>query len=766
MRKLAVCALGYAGALLLARYVLPAAALPWCAAGLAAACLFALLLPKGSIARKRVLLTLLSAAVGFGWYGGYYALRVAPADALSGSVISAAARVTDFPVQGDGWASVTVRLEDAAAPRVLTAVYDYDGYLADADLRPGDQVTLELKLSSARVRSGEETDAYLSRGVLLVGYLRAAPRPAGRWALSFLYVPRAMARAVRLEAAALFPADVSAFLSGLLIGDKAALYADDALVTSLRRAGILHVAAVSGLHLSFLYGCVRLLVRSRRRAALIGIPALWLFALMAGAPPSALRAAAMLTLLIAAPFLRREADGITSLCAALLALLLVNPCAVGSAGLQLSFTAMAGIVLVSPRVYAWLSALWKAPEKGKGRLRAFVLASLSSSLGAVVFTAPVAAARFGSVSLVSPLTNLLTLWCVSLSFLGGYAAVLLGLLWTPLGAAAAFLTAWPARFVLLVCRGLSALPFAAVYTANGLVSAWLVFTYAVFLAAYLLRRGAPFRPTAPLCLSVIALCAVLTGTALRNNAEASVTALDVGQGQCLALFSRQSTVVVDCGGGGRTENPGDTAADFLESRGRTRVDALVLTHLHADHAGGAVRLLYRMEVDYLLLPEDAQDADGLLPGLLDAAARRGTRVIFVAEDREFTAGETRVRLWAPLKAGNANERGLVLLASCGDWDLLVTGDADASVEKRLAASGELPDCEALAVGHHGSASSTCAELLACIRPETALISVGYNHYGHPAPEVLARLEACGAEILRTDTDGSVTVRIGDYGEKG
>ncbi len=754
MRKLCWGTGAFAAALALAHYVIPAGWL-WIFAAFCALCaLLALCFPKGGNAQLRVLLLSLCAAVGFGWYGLYGQLFLAPAEAFAGETVTLDARVLDYPTQGEGYSSVTVRLTSEGLPRVRAQLSYYDGTLPP--LRPGDTVSASVKLTSAGLRAGEATDSWYSRGIALRGYLKAAPTVTGRAEGAWRYFPQELAHLVKSECARVFPADMQGFLKSLMTGDKTELYADDGLYVSLQRAGILHVAAVSGMHLSFLYGCIHFLCLKRRRlSAAVSIPLLWLFVLMTGVSPSAVRAAVMLTLVMMAPFLRREADGITSLCAAAAPLLVLNPCAIGSASLQLSFAAMAGIILVSPRVYRWCEGKWKAPPKGKRhRLRAFVIASAASSLGAVVFTAPLTAARFGGVAILSPLTNLLTLWAVSLCFLGGYGAVLLGTVWLPLGKAAGWLAGWAARFVALICKGISALPFAVVNTGERLGAAWLLLVYALFLIAWLRRGEKPFRPVAPACLSLIALCAVLMAGSLSARGT-TFTALDVGQGQCLAVLSQGSAVLVDCGG----ESAGDTAAAYLQSRGRGRVDALILTHLHSDHAGGVQRLMARMDVELLLLPEDVRDADGILPELLAAAERRGTRVEYVSELTTLTAGDAVFTLFPPTDAGLANERGLLALCSVGDWDCLITGDSNTTVEKRLVSDYALPDCEALVVGHHGSRYSTSAELLDAIRPETAVLSVGYNSFGHPTPEILTRLFDRGITIYRTDENGNVTIRI-------
>ena len=121
-------------------------------------------------------------------------------------------------------------------------------------------------------------------------------------------------------------------------------------------------------------------------------------------------------------------------------------------------------------------------------------------------------------------------------------------------------------------------------------------------------------------------------------------------------------------------------------------------------------------------------------------------------------GGISLTLFAPAEAGDENERGIAVLASAGGVDTLIMGDLGMAVERELVEEGKIPDVDILAVGHHGSKYSTSFELTGAAAPETAVISVGYNTYGHPTDEALARLNLAGAEIYRTDIDGSITVR--------
>ena len=125
----------------------------------------------------------------------------------------------------------------------------------------------------------------------------------------------------------------------------------------------------------------------------------------------------------------------------------------------------------------------------------------------------------------------------------------------------------------------------------------------------------------------------------------------------------------------------------------------------------------------------------------------------------YPLGEAEITVYPPLGEDSSNERGLVYLLSAGDYDLLITGDIDAEMERLLIERYDLPDIEALVVGHHGSRYSTSAELLDALRPESAFISVGSNSYGHPSDQTMERLTERGITIYRTDLQGDLRLSV-------
>lgn len=766
-RPLVWAALGLGCALLLAHYVLPYARL-LSAAAMGAVLALAALPFKRFRFRAGAMVLFAAAGVGFAWYWGYTALTVKPAEAFAGEKRSVTVRVADFPDVYDEYSRVEAISADAEVPHVRMLLYDYNGGFGE--LRPGDVVEMPLKLLSAGTFYGEESDYYLSNGIQLRGYTTGDYAVTGRWALSWLYFPKHIAKSIREQALSCFPEDVAPLMKALLTGDRTELYADDTLYSALRVSGFLHIVAVSGMHVAFLIGLIRIGTGRRRLTAFIGVPAVVVFMAMIGFKPSVVRAGVMQILLLLAPLLRREEDPATSLSAAAVLLLLVNPISVASVSLQLSFAAMAGLILVTPRLFDHLAYGDKGesrfPKGLRGRALFLLCDAFAASVGAIVFTTPLIALYFGYVPLYSVLTNLLCLWAMSDAFLCGYFVCLLGLVWPAGAKALGWLVGWLPRYAIFVVERVAKLPYAAFYTRNGLGGWWLVFVYLLFGGTYVLRGEERYRPVIPVCVSLITLCA-LTFT-MRRDLEGGLelAAIDVGQGQSVAALTGHGSVLIDCGSTGTADNAGDLAAEYLLKNGRSRVDLLLLTHFDADHINGVKRLMSRVNVKRLALPKTDLEDDAV-DAILAFCVRRGTEVYFIAENTNFIVDTLKLKVYAPLTAGGANDEGLIICGDYGSFEFLVTGDAAAAVERRLVSAYDLGDMEVLIVGHHGSRYSTCDELLDDITVETAIISVGAgNSYGHPAQEVLDRLEERGIEVYRTDLDGTVRITVrSDDGEE-
>ena len=349
---------------------------------------------------------------------------------------------------------------------------------------------------------------------------------------------------------------------------------------------------------------------------------------------------------------------------------------------------------------------------------------------------------------------------VSALYVGGYLTVGLAALLPGAGAWLGGILGWGVRYIFLIVRLLGYFPCEAVYMSNPMFALWLAAAYALFITAWLRsRKTGSFRIITPLCLSLILLWGSGIAVRLAWSDELAVTVLDVGQGESVLLTSGEKAVMVDCGGSYMTRDAGEAAVKAMRGQQRRHLDALILSHLHADHVNGAARVLSQLDVDTLYLPAQT-DEDGYLPEILRTAREAGTAVEYVTENLRLVAGEMELTVWAPMLRGEENENCLIVMAQQGDFETLITGDSLTPAEMLLSARYPLPDAEVLVVGHHGSDTSTCRELIESIQPDLAIISVGYNNYGHPSPRVIERLEGYGIRVLRTDLEGNITVKAG------
>ena len=700
--------------------------------------------------RLRLLLIFFSLAASLAYCVGYEALFAAPLAESCGQTLSFTATVADDPVATDTGAKVEVSLGFGQK-----AVYYGDENLLT--LRPGQTISGDAYWQDAgRIRDDEIT-TFTSRGVYVLLYARGELAVEEGSAGSLRWLPLSAARAVREKVRQIWSDETTAaFVCAMLTGDRSGLSVEDSAAMS--EAGLSHLFAVSGLHCTFLVALIGLLIPPGRRRlfAVVSLASLSFYMLMTGLTPSIVRSVIMLAFVLTAPLFRRESDGLTSLSAALLVILLCNPFAAASISLQLSFAATAGILLCGGRLYR---LMMKLPME-RGLLRrgwSFLAASISSSLGALVFTIPLTAYYFNIFTLLSPLSNLLVVPAAGWAFMASFLTVLLGFLWLPAAQFAGWVVWALVRYSLWVARLVMATPGHALYFSNGYLKYWLGYAYAMF-GACLLRKGKRQYVLAAALAALTLALTVWLGAAEYRFGDLGVLTLDVGQGESILLYSEDTAVLVDCGSSNSYLDAGGIAADQIATMGFERLAAIVVTHYHADHTNGLQELMARVPADTIYLPR-IEDEFGVRDQLVALAERYGTSVVYVDESVTCSVGQASLRLYPPLGEGDLNEQGLTVLCSAGDYDALITGDMAGSTEKKLVERYALPDIELLVISHHGSKYATSRELLEALTPETAVISVGDNSYGHPADEALLRLVAANCEIYRTDLQGHILLTV-------
>lgn len=743
MRKLAIFSASFALATAAYVWLLPPAP-ALVTAGfllLAGVCLLFL----RSSGAKRARLAAFGMAFGLLWSRGYEKIKLEPLRAHCGENVTITAEICDYPQTTTYGIRVKAKLDGG---RIL--LYLNDG---EQTLHLGDRVTITAEVVDVTRGSGDNNNLYYqSNDISLLGFQRGALTVQPAKHVPYFCYPKVAAAAFRRQIQSTFPDKAEGFALALLSGERSGLSYQSRNALSV--AGLSHVIAVSGMHVSLIVGVLQFLCRRRRLAAVVSMAVMLFFAAMLGFPPSVTRAVIMNSVLLIAPLVRRENDPPTSLSAALFVILLFHPWAIANISLQLSFGAIVGIFLLAPHIYQWVMRAAQGKLLNRYRLlrRLFSAAALSvaTTLGATLATLPLVAYAFGTVSLIAPISNLLLLPVVSLTFCFSFAATLLGAIIAPLGAVLGKILALPIRFLLWAVERLAQLPYAAVYTCSGYIVAWLVLLY-VLLAVFLLQRKK--RQPLLLCACILVSLCAACGLSSAQRGTTAVTVFDVGQGQSVLLRCGDFTALVDCGGDDGDEN-GEMIARKLLMSGHRRIDALILTHYDTDHLCGAAQLLRRVEVGELILPAVEGGAEQR-EALLAVARQTRTPYRFITADTTLQIDGGALLLMPPPNASE-NNACLSALMSAQEYDILITGDLPAAQERQLIKTHDFPELEVLVAGHHGAKNSTSVELLAALKPAAVAISVGRNRFGHPAQEVLDRISAAGASIYRTDINGEIT----------
>ncbi|MFW6078479.1 MAG: DNA internalization-related competence protein ComEC/Rec2 [Gemmatimonadota bacterium] len=590
-------------------------------------------------------------------------------------------------------------------------------------------------------------------GMLLVDSVRAIGS-ADDHAHPLLSIRGAVQRRLR----SLFPAR-SGMAEALILAERDGI--DDRVRERFVRAGLVHVLAISGMHVGLIAGALLLLAKVLRlspRAATVGAVASVIgYVAFLGAPAAASRAALQIALLSAARLMQRSADAFAAMAAAAIALLLADPMAVLSAGFQLSFLGAGGIIALRRPLHRLM------PPVGPRAVRD----GLAASLAALAATAPVAALHFGRVAPIGAVATLIAVPLVALAV----PATALALLVSTGSIAAGGVLAGGAELAFggldAVAAAAATAPGAGAYVTRDAAIGWLV---AAALAFFLHRRTRRIRRRVArwtVAGAVAALCIVWPVLARGLDGDAlEIHAIDVGQGDAIALRSPTGRwMLVDAGM--RTDGYDAGRArvvPYLLRHSVHRLDALVLTHPDADHIGGAEAVMEAFDVGAVIDPGRATGT-ALYLATLDAVRDAGASWVAARAGREIQWDGVRLRILHPDSAAvdeaeSENNVSIVLRITYGRFAALLTGDAHAPVERELVRRhGDSLRADLLKVGHHGSETSTTEALMRTVAPTLALVSVGRrNRYGHPDPAVVRRLERHGARVLRTDRMGSITVR--------
>lgn len=655
------------------------------------------------------------------------------------------------------------------------------------------EVRLVMPVGDGLPETGSElrVKGYLRRSP---GFANGIPTPPGPWRLraksrrlvEVLDGPgpmaalsarwRARVETAQAEAAQLAAVQIAgergagaALARALVLADPSGL--PESWRRGLRRAGLAHLLAVSGLHVGLVAGTVLLAgaFLPWRPRLLLGLVAIVAYLLLAGPRPALLRAALMGGLAAVALLAARVPSGANALAVAGAALVLARPALLDDLGFRLTATATAGILFLAPALARrWTGRAGDGDGAGlDGRLRRLLAPPLAATVAAQLVSLPAAAPAFHLLSWTAPLSNLVAVpWTA--------AALAVSLAWTAAALASPALAA-----ALLPVLDLVAAPFG--WPALGPPSRWgtLAVAAPTWAALGLAGLGALWlvaprrRPLLHLAL-LAALLLLLPafrwgGEGPARHAGLEAVFLDVGQGDAILLRDGPRALLVDGGGWPSGDLGGRVLVPALVGEGVDRLDAVLLTHPDRDHCRGLVDLASYLAIGEAWLARGLERS-GCAGELAAAVEGQGGRVREVAAGDRRRLGRWRLDVLHPQPpdagagagaTSGSNDDSIVVLAAAAGRRLLLTGDVEAPAERRLARSlGDALHADVLKLAHHGSKSSTGAGFLATVAPRLAIASAGHgNPYGHPADLVLRRLRQRRVPLLRTDHHGMIHLEL-------
>lgn len=550
--------------------------------------------------------------------------------------------------------------------------------------------------------------------------------------------------------------------AAMLLGEKGELPKETKMLYQM--AGIIHILAISGLHISLLgMGLYELLKKAGLgiwSAGFLSLTVMIFYGEMTGGSVSAMRAVSMFLIAAGAKILGRIYDMMTALSVSAIILLLESPAYLYNAGFLLSFGAVLGVGAVLP---VFLKVLG---------IKNKILKNLTGSICVQLTTLPIMLWFYGEVSIIGIFFNLLVLPTVGIVLVSGFFTAFVGCVFPPL----AVYVSIPGRLVLFgynkLCSFGTSLPFCT--WTPGQPKIWQAVMYYVLLftvtgaAGFLIKKEIKNRRKLFIAKAgfITLLMSSIFVVSKRDRQYMEITCLDIGQGDAIAAQLPSGEVFLVDGGSSNKKNIGQyQILPFLKNQGISYVDGIFISHTDEDHISGVREILEYMDKGLISL----KIGNLILPGIREKpqawtelkslAEKAGIQVHTANTGDVFCIGEGRISVLSPEKGAsgeNVNEDAVVFLFSYKDFRGLFTGDIGEETEKELLPV--LSEVDFLKTAHHGSVHSSCQAFLEKIKPEVSVISCSEdNTYGHPSPETVKRLENAGSRVEFTMKNGAVTV---------
>lgn len=563
-------------------------------------------------------------------------------------------------------------------------------------------------------------------------------------------------------------------MANITLGEKSLM---DAKIKELyQSAGISHILAISGLHVSLLgMGMLSLLLKigfPRKWSALLAAGMVFSFGIFSGMEVSTARAVCMFALMMAAQVLGLSYDSLSALFFSAAIQLWGNPFLLEYAGFLFSYGAVLGVAVVW-KIIREAGKEEKEERKQRGKEKAH-LKSLQGAVGNIwntvcastciqLSTLPLSMYFYCEISPYSVFANACILpfmgVLLSLGVLGG----IFGIASPALGAAALKPAGWILAFNEIICSGLKKLPNAEFITGRPPVEFVIAYYAILAVCLYLLWLGKKKYHLAGVAFALFFLLFA------RGKSEFEIDVLDVGQGDGIFIQNDNGEHFFVDGGSSDVDGVGEyRILPFLKSRGIRSVKGWIVSHVDADHISGLLEILQQgYPVEYLVFSE-YMVRDEALESLLKQAERAGCKILYVQPGMKFGSGDVVFTVLAPKRtSADRNASSLSLFLEYQGFSGIFTGDIGMDQERELlgeAYLGQYGNVDFYKAAHHGSNHSNSRELLEAIAPKMTVVSCSEkNSYGHPGQEAMQRMSAVGSRIFLTMEQGQISVQPKEEG---
>ncbi len=557
------------------------------------------------------------------------------------------------------------------------------------------------------------------------------------------------------------PGDAGGLLSALILGDKSDV--DPDIRDSFANTGVIHVLAVSGLHVGYVL-VVLLLIKNIFRLPwgvdrIVVIIGLVIFVILTGGKASVIRASIMAGLYVMAPVFNRTANIWNIIGGAALGILCFRPLDLFDLGFQLSFLAVGSIIFF----YNWFEKV--LPDRVKvskisHKALKFIWGLFLVSLAAQIGTLPLTAYVFGKLPLIALIANVLIVPLIGVLVGIGFFLLFLG--WIPGMGFTLGNSAWLiSKIITFFTYTFSRFSFS---TLNINFSLFLVIAYFLVLGSIVFIFDKQKRKYGLYIILFVLNISIWKWSF--NDRKLDVIFLDVGQGDAaIVRLPNEKVMLIDVGQRSRHEDMGkDVVLPLLNHLGIKKLDWVVMSHPHSDHIGGIISILNEVKIDTLwdtFIPYtswtyhtiiDFADSNGIIINRPKSGETKrlseNVYILVLAPDSLFAVSEH-----------NVNNASIVFKLVYGETSILFTGDLEHEGDKLLIPYQQLLKSDVLKVAHHGSITSSTEPLLDLVNPTLSVISVGWkNKFRHPSPIVLERFRSRKINIHRTDLKGALWIQ--------